>query len=201
MTSGLERRRRPTSSSRRPASCATARGPLASAELFVIIDLPEAIDAHARQRADARHRADDAPGPRRSAASSRGGCCSSAPTRSSSGRAATRQFAGLSSASQVKSGQITWTVVGIFESGGTRGRDRDLVRRAHAAGRLPPRQQLPVGAGRGSSRRTSSTAFKDWLTANPQAQRVGRPRDRVLRGAVDDADDAHPDGRVRHRDR
>ena len=41
-------------------------GPLASAELYVIIDLPEAIDAGCRgQRADARHRAGRHAGARR----------------------------------------------------------------------------------------------------------------------------------------
>src|SRR6058998_2484780 len=35
------------------------------------------------------------------------------------GRAAERQFVGVSVGSQLKSGQTTWTVVGMFESGGS----------------------------------------------------------------------------------
>ena len=117
----------------------------------------EEVDRHAGQRADARHRAGDASACARKRRSSRAGCCSSAPTRSSS--AAPRRASSPASTvgSEIKAGQNTWTVVGIFESRRQRGRNRDLVRRADPAGRVPPRQQLPVGAARGSSRRSRST--------------------------------------------
>ena len=66
MTSGLAGPRS-TSSSRRRASGATARTPLASAELYVIIDLPKkSSTGHVGERADARRRAGGAAGARRS---------------------------------------------------------------------------------------------------------------------------------------
>ena len=54
-----ERRRRATRRDHRRGARRRARGasgPLASPELFVIVDLPEALDRHRRQRADARRR-------------------------------------------------------------------------------------------------------------------------------------------------
>ena len=48
------------------ASRATATGRVASAELFVIVDLQQALDRHAGQRAASRHRAGVAAGSRRS---------------------------------------------------------------------------------------------------------------------------------------
>jgi putative ABC transport system permease protein len=83
------------------------------------------------------------------------------------GRAAERQFTGLSLGSQVKSGQVTWTVVGIFESGGSVA-ETELWCDAHV---------LQGAYRRGNSYQSvlarldspqSYDAFKDWLTSNPR---------------------------------
>ena len=61
--------------------------PLASAELYVIIDLPKISTNTVRQRADARHRAAGDRRCARSSRSSKAGCSSSAPTKWSSAAA------------------------------------------------------------------------------------------------------------------
>ncbi len=83
------------------------------------------------------------------------------------GRAAARQFAGLSIGSPVKSGQTPWKVVGVFEAGGS-GSETELWCDAHL---------LQGAYRRGNSYQSvlarlespeSFNTFKDWLTSNPQ---------------------------------
>jgi putative ABC transport system permease protein len=83
------------------------------------------------------------------------------------GRSASRQFAGLPVGSEVKSGQVTWTVVGIFETGGSAA-ETELWCDAHA---------LQGAYRRGNSYQSvlvrlespqSFDTFKNWLTSNPQ---------------------------------
>jgi putative ABC transport system permease protein len=83
------------------------------------------------------------------------------------GRAAAAQFAGLSVGSQVKTGQVTWTVVGIFESGGSVAEtelwaDARVVqgafRRGNSYQSVLVRLESPA----------QFKAMKDWLTTNPQ---------------------------------
>jgi putative ABC transport system permease protein len=83
------------------------------------------------------------------------------------GRAAATQFAGLSVGSLIKTGQVTWTVVGIFESGGSVS-ETELWADA----------RVVQGAFRRGNSYTSVLArlespeqfqkMKDWLTTNPQ---------------------------------
>ena len=90
------------------------------------------------------------------------------------GRAASRQFAGLSVGSQVKAGQVTWTVVGIFDSGGTVSETelwadarvlQGAYRRGNSYQSVLARLDSPQSYG----------AFKDWLTSNPQLNISVRP--------------------------
>jgi putative ABC transport system permease protein len=90
------------------------------------------------------------------------------------GRAAARQFIGLSMGSQVKSGQVPWVVVGTFESGGTVSEtelwcDAHLLQGAYRRGNsfqsVLARLDSPE----------SYTSFKDWLTSNPQVNVSVRP--------------------------
>ena len=90
------------------------------------------------------------------------------------GRAATRQYAGLSIGARVKSGQVPWTVVGIFESGGSAA-ETELWCDAH---------MLQGAYRRGNSYQSvlarldspeSYDTFKDWLTSNPQVNVSVRP--------------------------
>jgi putative ABC transport system permease protein len=83
------------------------------------------------------------------------------------GRAASRQFAGLTVGSDVRSGQTTWTVVGIFEDGGSASETelwcdaralQGAYRRGNTYQSLLARLESPE----------SFDAMKDWLTANPQ---------------------------------
>jgi putative ABC transport system permease protein len=90
------------------------------------------------------------------------------------GRAAARQFVGLSVGSQLKSGQVTWTVVGIFESAGSVSEtelwcDAHILQGAYRRGN----SYQSVLARLDSSQ--SYGAFKDWLTSNPQANVSVRP--------------------------
>jgi putative ABC transport system permease protein len=90
------------------------------------------------------------------------------------GRAAARQFSGLSLGSQVKSGQITWTVVGVFETQGSVSETelwcdarvlQGAYRRGNSYQSVLARLESPQ----------SYTAFKDWLTSNPQINISVRP--------------------------
>ena len=90
------------------------------------------------------------------------------------GRAAERQFAGLSVGSQVKSGQTTWTVVGVFETGGSVSETelwcdarvlQGAYRRGNSYQSVLARLESPE----------SYNAFKDWLTSNPQINVSVRP--------------------------
>ena len=84
------------------------------------------------------------------------------------GRAATRQFEGLSVGSAVQSGQVTWTVVGIFDTGGSVAETemwcdarvlQGAYRRGNSYQSVLARLDSPE----------SYDTFKNWLTSNPQA--------------------------------
>jgi putative ABC transport system permease protein len=90
------------------------------------------------------------------------------------GRAAVNQFAGLSLGSQVKSGQVTWTVVGIFESGGSVSEtelwcDARVLQGAYRRGNSYQSVLAKLESPQ------SYNAFKDWLTSNPQVNISVRP--------------------------
>jgi putative ABC transport system permease protein len=76
--------------------------------------------------------------------------------------------------SQVKSGQVTWTVVGVFESGGTVSETelwadarvlQGAYRRGNSYQSVLARLESPQ----------SYNTFKDWLTSNPQVNVSVRP--------------------------
>ena len=139
---------------------------LASAELFVIIDLPKrstltpanvpmrGIEPTAFQVRDEARLVE-------------GRMLQFGTNEMVAGRSASRQFAGLSVGSEVKAGQVTWTVVGIFEAGGSAA-ETELWCDAHA---------LQGAYRRGNSYQSvlvrlespqSFDTFKNWLTSNPQ---------------------------------
>jgi len=83
------------------------------------------------------------------------------------GRAAQRQFAGLSVGSQLTSGQVTWTVVGVFETGGTVSEtelwcDARVLQGAYRRGNSYQSVLALLESPQ------SYDEFKDWLTSNPQ---------------------------------
>jgi putative ABC transport system permease protein len=90
------------------------------------------------------------------------------------GRAAARQFNGLSVGSLVKSGQTVWTVVGVFDTQGSVSETelwcdarvlQGAYRRGNSYQSVLARLESPQ----------SYTAFKDWLTSNPQINISVRP--------------------------
>jgi putative ABC transport system permease protein len=83
------------------------------------------------------------------------------------GRSASRHFAGLSLGSEVKTGQVGWTVVGFFETGGSVLETelwcdarvlQGVYRRGNSYQSVLARLTSPE----------SFNTFKDWLTSNPQ---------------------------------
>ena len=139
---------------------------LASAELFVIIDVPKRSTMTAAN-VPMRGIQETTLQVRNEARLIEGRMLQFGTNEVIAGRAASQQFVGLSVGSQVKSGQVTWTVVGIFESGGTVS-ETELWADARA---------LQGAYRRGNSYQSmlvrldspeSYNGFKDWLTSNPQ---------------------------------
>jgi putative ABC transport system permease protein len=90
------------------------------------------------------------------------------------GRAAARQFAGLSLGSEIKAGQTTWMVVGLFESRGSVAEtevwcDARFLQGAYRRGNSYQSVRVTLESPR------SYTQFKDWLTSNPQLNVSVRP--------------------------
>ena len=146
MTSGLGGPE-PTSSSRRPASSQDGRTPLASAELFVIIDLPKKSTGTRSQRAAPRRRADVV----RRARSGVDRRRPDAAVRHERGHRRPRGGQAVRGVGprrrRFESGEVTWKVVGIFESDGSVAETEIWCDARMLAGRVPPREQLPVRPG------------------------------------------------------
>src|SRR5207247_1895578 len=92
--------------------------PIASAELYVVVDVPKRSTGTAAN-VPMRGIETSTLQVRREAKIVEGRMFRFGTNEIIAGRAATRQFSGLSVGSELKSGQVTWTVVGIFESAGT----------------------------------------------------------------------------------
>jgi putative ABC transport system permease protein len=83
------------------------------------------------------------------------------------GRAAAAQFAGLTLGSEVKSGETTWTVVGMFESGGSVAEtelwcDARVLQGAYRRGNSFQSVLVRLASPQ------SFDEMKDWLTTNPR---------------------------------
>lgn len=139
---------------------------LASTELYVIVDLPKRstmTPANVPMRGVMPY----TPQVRYDAKIVQGRMLAFGTNEIVAGRAAAAQFAGLSVGSLIKTGQVTWTVVGIFESGGSVS-ETELWADA----------RIVQGAFRRGNSYTSVLArlespeqfqkMKDWLTTNPQ---------------------------------
>ena len=90
------------------------------------------------------------------------------------GRAAARQFTGLSLRSEIKAGQTTWMVVGIFESRNSVAEteiwcDARFLQGAYRRGNSYQSVRVRLESPQ------SYTQFKDWLTSNPQLNVSVRP--------------------------
>jgi len=139
---------------------------LAAAELFVLVDLPKkstGTPANVPMRGidtttlDVRHEAKIV----------EGRMLRFGTNEVVAGRAAMRQFAGLSVGGEIRAGQTTWVVVGAFESGGSVSETelwcdarflQGAYRRGNSYQSVRARLESPQ----------SYAQFKDWLTSNPQ---------------------------------
>jgi putative ABC transport system permease protein len=149
------------------------QGAVASAELFVIIDVPKRSTL-TPANVPMRGIEPSTFQVRREARIVEGRMLQFGTNEIIVGRAAERQFAGLSVGSQVKSGQIVWTVVGVFDTGGSVSETeiwcdarvlQGAYRRGNSYQSVLARLESPA----------SYNAFKDWLTANPQVNVSVRP--------------------------
>jgi putative ABC transport system permease protein len=140
--------------------------PLASSELYVIVDLPKRSTMTAAN-VPLRGITPATPQVRYDARIMQGRMLNFGTNEIVAGRGAAAQFAGLSVGSLVKTGQVTWTVVGIFEAGGSVAEtelwaDARVVQGAFRRGNtfqsVLARLESPA----------QFTAMKNWLTTNPQ---------------------------------
>jgi putative ABC transport system permease protein len=90
------------------------------------------------------------------------------------GRAAARQFAGVSVGSEIRAGQTRWTVVGIFAAHGSASEtelwcDARFLQGAYRRGNSYQSVLVKLDSPQ------SYNQFKDWLTSNPQVNVSVRP--------------------------
>ena len=150
-----------------PGVARNASGPLASAELFVIIDLPKrstGTDANVPLRGVEHVR----PGRAGQHEDHRAaGCLAGARTKSSSGEGAVQEFAGLDVGSKIKVGRYEWPVVGIFTANGGAAEseiwtDAKVLQDAYNRGDSFQSVSVKLNSP------AAFQQFKDSLTSNPQ---------------------------------
>jgi putative ABC transport system permease protein len=139
---------------------------LASSELYVIIDLPK-ISTGSPANVPMRGIGPQTLAVRDNASIVEGRMLEFGTNEVVVGRGASAQFQGLTLGSEIRSGQNSWTVVGIFEADGGVNETEIWcdVRVLQGAYRRGNTYQLVVA--RLDSSDTFDT-FRDWLTANPQ---------------------------------
>jgi putative ABC transport system permease protein len=146
---------------------------LAAAELFVLIDLPK-ISTGTPANVPMRGIDSTTFEVRDEAKISEGRMLRFGTNEVVAGRAAARQFAGLSVGSEIRAGQTRWTVVGIFESRGSVAEtelwcDARFLQGAYRRGNSYQSVRVKLESPQ------SYTQFKDWLTSNPQLNVSVRP--------------------------
>jgi putative ABC transport system permease protein len=140
--------------------------PLASAELYVIIDLPKKSTnspANVPMRGIDRY----APQVRDEVTIVEGRMFEFGTNQIVVGRGASGQFAGLTVGNELRSGQNTWKVVGMFEADGGVAEteiwcDVRVLQGAYRRGNSYQTVLVRLDSG------DSFTPFRDWLMANPQ---------------------------------
>ena len=139
---------------------------IASAELYVIIDIPK-LSTNTSANVPMRGIEQTAMSVRGEASIVEGRMFEFGTNEIVVGRGASGQFAGLTVGNEFKSGQNTWKVVGIFETDGAVSEteiwcDSRVLQGAYRRGN----SYQTVLAQLDSS--DSFNTFRDWLTANPQ---------------------------------
>jgi putative ABC transport system permease protein len=149
-----------------PGLARTGRRPVASAELFVIIDLPKRSTG-TPANVPLRGIQPSALDVREEVSITGGRMLQFGTNEVIVGRAASGQFSGLDLGSEIRSGQVTWTIVGIFEADGSVAETeiwcdartlQGAYRRGNSYQSVLARLESPESFDR----------FKDWLTSNPQ---------------------------------
>jgi putative ABC transport system permease protein len=138
----------------------------ASAELFVIIDLPK-VSTGTSANVPLRGIEPSAFLVRDNASIIDGRMLQFGTNEIVVGRAASRQFGGLTLGSDVRSGQVTWKVVGLFEADGSVAEteiwcDARTLQGAYRRGNSYQSVLVRLDSP------DRFDAFKDWLTTNPQ---------------------------------
>ena len=140
--------------------------PLASAELYVIIDLPKKSTNTA---ANVPMRGLDRLGPqvREEASIVEGRMFEFGTNEIVVGRGASAQFAGLTVGNELRSGQDSWKVVGVFEADGGVSEteiwcDARVLQGAYRRGNTYQTVLVRLDSN------DSFNTFRDWLTSNPQ---------------------------------
>ena len=177
-----------------PGVARNTNGPLASAELFVIIDLPK------------RATGTDANVPLRGVEQSalavrdhlkivRGRMFDWGKDEVIVGEGAVQEFAGLDVGSKIKVGRYEWPVVGVFSANGGSGGIGNLDRRQGVAGRLQPRRLVPVGL-RETEFARRVPAVQGFAHVQSAVERAGFAPVRLLRPAIRNDDAADHDARL-----
>ena len=149
-----------------PGIARDERAAVASAELFVIIDLPKASTGTSAN-VPMRGIEPTALQVRDEVSLVEGRMLQFGTNEVVVGAAAARQFGGVTVGSQIRSGQVTWTVVGMFEAGGSVAEtelwcDARTLQGAYRRGNSYQSVLVRLDTA------DSFTAFRDWLTSNPQ---------------------------------
>ncbi len=149
-----------------PGMAREGQSPLASAELYVIIDLPKKSTNTA---ANVPMRGVDrtALQVRNEATIVEGRMFEFGTNEIVVGRGASGQFAGLTVGNELRSGQNSWKVVGVFEADGGVAEteiwcDARVLQGAYRRGNSYQTVLVRLDST------DSFTAFRDWLTSNPQ---------------------------------
>jgi putative ABC transport system permease protein len=141
-------------------------GAVASAELFVIVDLPK-ISTGTPANVPLRGIEPMAPRVRSEVSIVQGRMLTFGTNEVVVGRAASGQFLGLTVGSEIRSGQYTWNVVGMFEADGSVAEteiwcDARTLQSAYRRGNSYQSVLVHLDSP------ASFDTFKDWLTSNPQ---------------------------------
>ena len=151
-----------------PGLLEDGRTPVASAELYVIIDLPK-ISTGTSANVPMRGVEPTVMRVRDEVSIVEGRMFEFGTSEVIAGRAASGQFAGLTVGNRIQSGQQTWEVVGIFEAdGGVAETElwadartlQSVYRRGNSFQLVAARLDSPA----------AFDTFRDWLTSNPQVQ-------------------------------
>ena len=142
------------------------QAPLSSPELFVILDLPK-ISTNTPANVPMRGIGPIAMGVRDEVSLVEGRMFQFGTNEVVVGQAASRQFVGLTVGNELRSGQNTWTVVGVFEADGGIAEteiwiDARVLQGAYRRGNTYQTVLARLETA------DSFDAFRDWLTSNPQ---------------------------------